>query len=231
MDQQRGPAPSTDSTGTVVTVTGPISPDELGVSIMHEHLFVDLRKNHLPHQKLVSLPGITEPILTTEDFPATELALWEAKLDVGNLHLALDREPIADNYVLADVDLAIQEVTEFKNHGGNTIVDVTSMGLNRAPLALRQVSEATGVNIVMGTGWYTTTFHPYDMDQRTVEEITDEIVADVTVGVGDTGVRSGIIGEIGINGAPITSNRDQEYSGRGASVYADGRTDQLSQGR
>ena len=58
----------------------------------------------------------------------------------------------------------------------------------------------------MGTGWYMKLYHPDGMDTLTVEEMTDEIVRDVTVGVGDTGIRSGIIGEVGIEGSPITEN-------------------------
>jgi phosphotriesterase-related protein len=44
------------------------------------------------------------------------------------------------------------------------------------------------------------------MDERTVEDMAAEIVRDVTVGIGDTGIRSGIIGEVGINGDPLTPN-------------------------
>ena len=68
------------------------------------------------------------------------------------------------------------------------------------------MSEATGLNIIMGTGFYTTVFHPDDMDSRSVECLTEEIVGDVTEGVGDTVIRAGIIGEIGVNGGPITPN-------------------------
>ena len=95
---------------------------------------------------------------------------------------------------------------EFKRAGGNTIVDVTSIGLGRDPMALQQVADATGLNIVMGAGWYQKFYHPDDMDQRTVEDLRDEIIGDIAVGVGGTGVRSGIIGEVGINGNPLTPN-------------------------
>jgi len=199
-------AAGTDLVGKVLTVCGAVSPDNLGTTLMHEHLFVDLRKNHLPHLKLVEIEGRSEPIYSTEDFPATELALWEAKVGLGNLHLAIELQPIADNFVLADEEQAVKEVTEFKDRGGGTIVDVTSIGLKRDPLGLQRVSESTGLHVVMGTGFYQKVFHPEDMDSRSVEELTDEIVRDVTVGVGDTGVRSGIIGEIGVNGDPITAN-------------------------
>ena len=58
----------------------------------------------------------------------------------------------------------------------------------------------------MGTGYYQRVYHPDDMDDRTVEDLTSAIVRDVVVGVGDTGIRSGIVGEIGINGGPLITN-------------------------
>ena len=180
----------TDLTGKAVTVLGAVEPDRLGFTLMHEHLYLDLRKNHLP-----------DPELT----PA-ERAVWEADLDLSNLHLARRVLPLLDNYVLDTEDSAIAEVSHFRALEGQTIVDVTSRGLGRDPEALKRASTATGLNIVMGSGWYQKVFHPDDMDSRSVETLTDEIVHDVTVGVGDTGIRSGIIGEIGVNGDPITDN-------------------------
>jgi len=58
----------------------------------------------------------------------------------------------------------------------------------------------------MGAGWYQKAYHPEDMDLRTTQDLADEIVRDITIGVSDTGIRSGIIGEVGINGDPLTKN-------------------------
>ena len=63
----------------------------------------------------------------------------------------------------------------------------------------------------MGTGYYQRVFHPVDMDQRSVEDLMEVIVEDVTTGVAGTGIRSGIIGEIGVNGNPITANDGEEH--------------------
>ena len=49
----------------------------------------------------------------------------------------------------------------------------------------------------MGSGYYIGSTHPDDMDARGEDAIHAEIVRDITVGVRDTGVRAGIIGEIG----------------------------------
>ena len=180
----------TDTAGKAITVLGAVEPDRLGFTLMHEHLYLDLRKNHLP-----------DP-----DLAPVERAVWEADLDLSNLHLARRVLPLQDNYVLDREDDAIAEVSHFGALEGRTIVDVTSRGLGRDPKALKRAGTGTGLNIVMGSGWYQKVFHPDDMDSRSVETLTDEIVHDVTVGVGDTGIRSGIIGEIGVNGDPITDN-------------------------
>ena len=70
----------------VLTVRDIISPTDDGVTIMHEHIFLELRKTHLP-----------EPTNPATDFPATELGIWESKVRLGNLHMARDWAPIADN--------------------------------------------------------------------------------------------------------------------------------------
>ena len=216
--------------GKVQTVRGPVDPGALGKTLMHEHLFLDLRKTHLPHVVSVDLPGRSEPLLTSDDFPATELAAWEAKVDVGNLRAAKDAEPIADNYILADEEVAVAEVTEFRNSGGGTVVDVTSIGLKRDPEALLRVSEATGLHVVMGTGYYQRVYHPVDMDQRSVEDLTEVIVTDVTEGVNGTGIRSGIIGEIGVNGGPIRPNEEKSIRAAGLASLVTGAPISLHRG-
>ena len=200
---------SSSDIGKIITVRGRVDPDLIGITLMHEHLFLDLRKNHLPHPMPVNIPGRSEPIMTSDDFPATELEIWESKLDFKNLHLAKIVAPISDNYLLADETVAIDEVNNFKKSGGGTIVDVTSIGLKRDPEALRRVSQATGIHLVMGTGYYQKVFHPEDMDERTVENLTSEIVQDLTLGIRGSGIRAGVIGEIGVNGDPISFNEEK----------------------
>ena len=186
-ESEKPPIPN--MAGKVMTVRGPIDPGQLGVTIMHEHLFI-----------------VTEGMRLTYDMPATQVALWDQKLTMDNLHLARERKPIRENTRFTDEQLAIVEASYYRDASGNTIVDVTSKGLRPDPLAMRRVSYATGLNVVMGTGWYQKAYHPKDMDQRTVEDMTEEIIRDITVGVGHTGIRAGIIGEVGVEGNPITPN-------------------------
>ncbi len=98
---------------------------------------------------------------------------------------------------LADVDLAVTEITRFGSAGGATVVDVTNRHMGRDPIALRAISQATSLNIVMGCGWYREPFYDPEVFEKTTDRLADDIVQDFTNGVDGTGIRPGIIGEIG----------------------------------
>ena len=70
---------------------------------------------------------------------------------------------------------------EFCKMSIDTMIEVTSIGLRRVPIALRRVSVATGLNVVMVSGWYQKVFHPAGMAECPVEELADEIIRDITV--------------------------------------------------
>ena len=192
--------------GKVMTVLGPIEPEQLGPTTMHEHLFIIFYRGVLPDHYT----------------PATDWGLWEQELTMDKLDMVRARKPLRDNWLLVDERAAVGEAMEFRYRGGGTVVDVTSIGIGRDPLALSRVSQATGLNVVMGAGWYQKLYHPADMDRKTVEDMTDEIVRDITVGVGGTGIRSGIIGEVGIEGDPITENEVKSIRASGRASRATG---------
>ena len=73
------------------------------------------------------------------------------------------------------------------------------------PIGLANIARATGANIITGAGYYIAPSHPDGMDDVTVDDLTAEMVADVTTGVGNTGIRAGIIGELGC-GWPLHDN-------------------------
>ena len=92
--------------------------------------------------------------------------------------------------------------TLFKEAGGDTVVEVSSRGLGRDVLGLKQIAESSGVNIIAGSGYYKVAGHPPDMAERSVEDVTAEIVRELESGIGDTGIRAGVIGEIA-TGSPL----------------------------
>lgn len=172
--------------GKVQTVLGPVDPSEIGPALMHEHIFINFQR---PQPD----PNDTGPL----EEPITLADLYAIRHKWG---------AVRGTNFLGDFDEMYNEVMEFKQHGGRTIVDVSSIGLGRDPVALARMSRATGLSIVMGASWYIKEYHPLDMNDRTVDELADTIIQDVTVGAQGTAIRSGVIGEIGIDGGPLTDN-------------------------
>ncbi len=166
--------------GKAQTVLGPVDAANLGIALAHEHLILDLSFSFV------------EPSSESDRM----LAYQPLCLDnLGWIHNHAGSS--LDNLRLQDETVAAGELIRFKNAGGSTIVELTNTGFGRNPLALRRIAESTGVNIIMGSGYYTGKSHPAALAARTEEEIADEIVSDIMRGVGDTGVCAGIIGEIG----------------------------------
>jgi len=166
--------------GKAQTVLGLVEGKDLGVTLPHEHLVVDGKAFY------------------AEPSGATNRGLADKLVDMGNLSW-LRYHPFEnlDNVRLLDEQEAIDEVMLFKKAGGNTIVDVTSIGVGRDPKALARISRTIGLNVIMGAGYYTAPSQSPEMSSKTEEEITEEIVRDITIGVGDSGICAGIIGETG----------------------------------
>jgi phosphotriesterase-related protein len=187
-DQPRLEPRNANLAGRVQTVLGPIPAERLGVTTTHEHLLADL--SHL--QK----PPVEASRRATFYAPLSMELL--GRINFGG-HTSLD------NSRLLDVETAIGEALLFKRAGGDAIVEATSVGIGRDPEGLRQIARATGLHVIMGASYYVGASHPGDMDARSEDAIADEIVRDVVHGVGHSGVRAGVIGEVGCSW-PLTAN-------------------------
>jgi len=179
-----------DLMGKAQTVLGTIFPESLGITLPHEHLFVDT----------VSAVSDNKP----KD--QSGLELYHQPVTLENLwwiayHPASNR----DNLLLNNENTAIKEASFFKDAGGGTIVDASNHYMGRNPTALVRVSRVTGLNIIMGSGYYITETHPAGMNNKTEDDIYKEIVREITVGVEHSDIRAGIIGEIGCSW-PMTNN-------------------------
>ena len=108
------------------------------------------------------------------------------------------------NQVLDDVDLVAGELGHLDGGPVRTVVETTSVGLGRDLEGLRDIARRTGLNIVAGCGWYREPFLPREVFETTSEGLADILVSEINEGVGESGVRPGIIGEIGAKRSPMT---------------------------
>ena len=164
------------------TVLGEKSAEELGIVTPHEHVFINLSAFFDKH-----------PVYGVQD-PETEKVKME---HLGTLNL--DPYALKDNLVMDDYATQKKEIEYFKKAGGGTIVDLTLPGIGRDPVALKKLAEETGLNIIMGTGYYVSSTHKPCVKTQTEEEMAEDFVKELTVGIDGTDVKAGIIGEIGIS--------------------------------
>ena len=160
--------------GKAQTVLGLVDPGELGSTLMHEHLIWDL----------------TPPLQRDEPMEADlDLRHWWglANWDVRS----------ARNTTQRDVGVAARAVAEVLEHGGRCIVELTIGGIRPDPEGLAQVARDTGAQIVMGCGHYVHDYQDPANHDRTVESFAQEMIAQVQEGAWGTGVRAGLLGEIG----------------------------------
>ncbi|AMM86015.1 phosphotriesterase [Martelella sp. AD-3] len=169
--------------GKVMTVNGPVNASALGVTLMHEHVLNDCTCWWNP-------PKTPERQHLADSFICMEI-LSELRQDpFVNRH----------NITLDDEKLAITELKSFFDAGGRTLVEPTCQGIGRNPEAMQRIADATGLNIVIGAGYYLQDSHPEKLAGMSAEAIADEIVGEAVEGVDGTSVRIGLIGEIGVSG-------------------------------
>jgi phosphotriesterase-related protein len=89
------------------------------------------------------------------------------------------------------VERGARVLTEARAAGVDTIVDCTTFDLGRDPELLVEVSRRSGVTIIAATGCWVDP--SATIRARTVDQLEDWFLDDVTVGVDGTGVRAGVI--------------------------------------
>jgi phosphotriesterase-related protein len=166
----------------VQTVLGPTTTDSMGVTLMHEHLLMSFATWHHPPK--------TASRMILRDVPVSLSVLGELRMDP---FVSLD------NLQQYDVDLAAREIQQFADLGGSTVLDPTNRGIGRDPQALAAISRRTGLNVIIGSGYYLEVSHPPAVKQMNSDNIAAEIERDLKIGIDETGIRAGFIGEIGVS--------------------------------
>jgi len=171
-----------------MTILGPVPADQLGHILTHEHILSDV-----PDWGIQPLyPELLDHKVTIDILGKLRRDIWSCK----------------DNLRLDESEVSRQEVASFKAKGGGTLVDVTSVGLKRDVHRVAEIARATGCHVVAGTGFYIHSGHPAYVAQETVEELAGWMISEIQEGIEGTGMRAGIIGEIGIS-SPVHPDEEK----------------------
>ena len=167
----------------IETVLGPISPEELGVTMMHEHLIWDQSFYQAPID-----PNTPEGVFLNSRIVPENMH----KIRLYNLH---GHRQCAKQM---NQEEAAEEVMYLRNAGGKALVDCSCLGIERDPLVEKYVSQKTGLHIIMSTGLYSRGSCP-EVETLSCEEKTTLFIKELTEGVDGTEIKAGVIGEIGVN--------------------------------
>ena len=109
--------------GTVMTVLGPVPVDDLGITLMHEHILLDGASTWKcpchPDEKLIAEQPVNMEI-------------------IGELRMN-HHEPRQRS--LDDGELALTELKKFQALGGHTVVEATNIGIGAHPPKLARIAH------------------------------------------------------------------------------------------
>ena len=155
----------------------------------------------MPHIQTVLGPIEPASLGFTLPHEHTQIALWhiEGRWDYWQL--------------TRDEPVILEELARFRAAGGSGLVDLTLPGVGREPAWLRGLARESGLHIVMGCGWYRSAYYPPDalIDRRTADDLADELIREIEKGIGRSGIRPGIIGEIGTDKPWISPSEERVH--------------------
>jgi phosphotriesterase-related protein len=95
--------------------------------------------------------------------------------------------------VLDDEAVAVRELAELKALGADAMVEVTMQAWGRDVVALRRISEATGLRIIATSGFYVEHCHPAFVGEQSIDRLAAGVAREVTDGVDGTAIRTGLL--------------------------------------
>lgn len=155
----------------------------------------------MPHVQTVLGPIDPATLGVTLPHEHTQIALWH----IPGRH---------DYWQLTrDEPLILEELARFAAAGGSGLVDLTLPSVGRDPEWLAGIARASGLHVIMGCGWYRGGYYPAEalIDRRSVDDLADELVREFAEGVGSSGVRPGIIGEIGTDKPWLSAQEERVH--------------------
>ncbi|WAR17382.1 PTER-like protein [Mya arenaria] len=179
-----------DAKGKIQTVLGCIAPGDAGVVLAHEHL-----------------SACTEALMVKEapvQFP--ELCRKPVTADMRWWLLQHPYSNFDNTHLYEEMDAVVEEMKFFKANGGGTVVDNTTLGIQRDVNAQVRIAKESGVHVVAGAGYYVDSSRP-DTTSMTVEEMADVMTKEITVGCSGSDIKAGVIGELGCSWPLAESER------------------------
>ncbi|MDE9619017.1 phosphotriesterase-related protein [Citrobacter portucalensis] len=128
-------------------------------------------------------------------------------------HLHIDLSGFKNNLDcrLDQYDLICQEMKDLRALGVSNIIEMTNRYMGRNPQFMIDLMRDTGINVMACTGYYQDAFFPEHVAARSVEQLAQEMVDEIVIGIDGTELKAGIIAEIGSSEGVITPLEEKVF--------------------
>ncbi|HIC2866508.1 TPA: phosphotriesterase-related protein [Citrobacter freundii] len=128
-------------------------------------------------------------------------------------HLHIDLSGFKNNLDcrLDQYDLICQEMKDLRALGVSNIIEMTNRYMGRNPQFMLDLMRDTGINVVACTGYYQDAFFPEHVAARSVEQLAQEMVDEIVIGIDGTELKARIIAEIGSSEGVITPLEEKVF--------------------
>lgn len=128
-------------------------------------------------------------------------------------HLHIDLSGFKNNLDcrLDQYDLICQEMKDLRASGVSNIIEMTNRYMGRNTQFMLDLMRDTGINVMACTGYYQDAFFPEHVAARSVEQLAQEMVDEIVIGIDGTELKAGIIAEIGSSEGVITPLEEKVF--------------------
>lgn len=152
----------------ITTVLGDIRPEDLGYTSIHEHTLLSMAHTSQGGEKKELTLHSRSSLLADSSFTQTQ-----------------------DQLCYDDVDAEVEELLAFKSLGGQSLMDCSYTGCRLDIRDIRTLSERSGVNIVVCSGFLGDHAYPFDpMDRKAVRKY---LIRQLSEGIDETDIKPGCL--------------------------------------
>ncbi|QXI30906.1 hypothetical protein [Pseudomonas vanderleydeniana] len=179
----------------VRTVRGLMDAQLLGVTDMHEHVLRDHVPGVLESLSMFDAQTLKEMMMLSDpgEVPASFFPEKGNPITLQNRSYLTHFYANGQDQFVLDKDMMLGELRDFATLGGKSILDCSPTYERGSPVTVRQMSEETGVNIIMSTGINSHVLLPAKYKKMNVSELAGFFEKEMFVGIDDTNVCCGHI--------------------------------------
>lgn len=94
---------------------------------------------------------------------------------------------------LSDYGKSLQELMFFKEAGGETLVEASTLDYGRNGQLMKKMSQQSGVNVVATSGFNKHIYFPQWVEDESIEQISQKLISDVTDGMDGSDAKAGFL--------------------------------------